>query len=283
LAALDYPPPFPVAGVVYLVGAGPGAADLITLRGLRALRAADVVLYDALAGRELLTEARPGAELVAVGKRGYCVGSTRQEHINDLLVRYARAGQTVCRLKGGDPFVFGRGGEEAEVLAAAGIRFEVVPGVTAALGAAAAARIPLTHRETGQSVAFVSGHFDPDSPDCTLDWDALSGLTTVVFYMAVRHVGKIAVRLTDSGLSPDTAAAVVENATTPRERVIVAPLARIADEAAGVEGPAVFVVGEPVRLRSKLTEYGIRNRGHRSTVPIRSSSCRIPNSEFRIR
>jgi uroporphyrin-III C-methyltransferase len=237
---------------VYLVGSGPGAADLITLRGLRVLRAADVVLYDALAGRELLTEARPDAELVPVGKRGYCVGSTSQEHINELLVRYAREGKTVCRLKGGDPLVFGRGGEEAEVLAAARIPFEVVPGVTAALGAAAAARIPLTHREAGQSVAFVTGHFDPDSPDCTLDWDALSRLTAVVFYMAVRHVGKIAAKLTDSGLSPDTPAAVVENATTQRERVVVAPLARIVEDAAGIEGPAVFVVGEPVRYRERL-------------------------------
>lgn len=237
---------------VYLVGAGPGAVDLITLRGLRALRAADVVLYDALVAPELLAEARPDAELVPVGKRGYCVGSTKQEHIHELLVRFARAGKTVCRLKGGDPFVFGRGGEEAEVLAAAGIPFEVVPGVTAALGAAAASMIPLTHRETGQSVAFVTGHFDPNSPDCTLDWGALSRLTAVVFHMAGRQIGKIAARLTDNGMSPDTPAAVVEAATTPRERVVVARLSRIADEAAGLGGPAVFVVGEPVRLRDRL-------------------------------
>jgi uroporphyrin-III C-methyltransferase len=246
LAAPDSSP------VVSLVGAGPGAADLITLRGLRALRAADVVLYDALVSPELLAEVRPGAELIHVGKRGYCVGSTRQEHINDLLVKFAREGKTVCRLKGGDPFVFGRGGEEAEVLAAAGIPFEIIPGVTAALAAAAAAKVPLTHREAGQSVAFVTGHHDPDSPDCTLDWDALSRLTAVVFYMAVRHVGKIAARLVDAGLSPDTPAAVVEAASTPRERVAVAPLVRIAEEAVGVEGPAVFVVGEPVRFRDRL-------------------------------
>jgi uroporphyrin-III C-methyltransferase len=250
LALHDLSPTHP--GTVRLVGAGPGAADLITLRGLRALRTADVVLYDALVSPELLAEARPDAELVPVGKRGYCVGSTSQDHINELLVRYARAGQAVCRLKGGDPFVFGRGGEEAEVLAAAGVPFEIVPGVTAALAAAAAAKVPLTHREAGQSVAFVTGHFDPDSPDSTLDWDALSRLTAVVFYMAVRHVGKIAARLTDGGMSPDTPAAVVEAATTPRERVVVALLARIADAAAGVEGPAVFIVGEPVRFRERL-------------------------------
>ena len=247
-------PTLPAAGTVYLVGAGPGAADLITLRGLRVLRGADVVLYDALAGPDLLAEAKPGAELVAVGKRGYCVGSTRQEHIHDLLVWYAQQGKAVCRLKGGDPFVFGRGGEEAEALAAAGIPFEVVPGVTAALAAAAAAKVPLTHRAAGQSVALVTGHFDPDSPDCTLDWDALSRLTAVVFYMAVRNVGRIAAKLTDAGLSPDTPAAVIEAATTPRERVIDAPLGRIAEEmdAAGVTGPAVFVVGEPVRFRELL-------------------------------
>ncbi len=247
---------------VTLVGAGPGAADLITVRGLRALRAADVVLYDALVAPELLAEARPDAELVHVGKRGYCVGSTRQEHINDLLVQFAREGKAVCRLKGGDPFVFGRGGEEAEVLAAAGIPFEVVPGVTAALAAAAAAKVPLTHRAAGQSVALVTGHFDPDSPDCTLDWDALARLTAVVFYMAVRNVGKIAARLVDAGLSPDTPAAVVEAASTPRERVVVAPLLRIANEAAGVEGPAVFMVGEPVRMRTFTTAA---QRSHEET------------------
>ncbi len=240
------------SGTVYLVGAGPGAADLITVRGLRVLRAADVVLYDALVAPELLAEARPGAEVVPVGKRGYCVGSTRQEHINDLLVRLAAQGKTVCRLKGGDPFVFGRGGEEAEVLAAAGVRFEVVPGVTAALGAAAAAGIPLTHREAGRSVAFVTGHHDPDDPDCALDWGALARMTAVVFYMAARHVGKIAAKLADGGLSPDTPAAVVEAATTPRERVVVASLSQIAGEAGGIEGPAVFVVGEPVRFRERL-------------------------------
>jgi uroporphyrin-III C-methyltransferase len=252
LTARDHTPALPTAGTVYLVGAGPGAVDLITVRGLRVLGAADVVLYDALVSPALLAEVRPDAELVPVGKRGYCVGSTKQEHINELLVRHACAGKSVCRLKGGDPFVFGRGGEEAEVLAAAGIPFEVVPGVTAALAAAAAAKVPLTHREAGQSVAFVTGHFDPDSPDCTLDWDALSRLTAVVFYMAVRHVGKIAAKLTGSGLSPRTPAAVVENATTPRERVVVASLARIAHQSAGVEGPAVFIVGEPVRFRERL-------------------------------
>jgi uroporphyrin-III C-methyltransferase len=235
-------------GTVYLVGAGPGAADLITVRGLRILSSADVVLHDALVSPELLAEARPDARLVSVGKRGYCVGSTKQETINEALVRFAREGRSVCRLKCGDPCVFGRGGEEAEVLAEAGIPFEIVPGVTSAVGACAAAGIPLTHRDAGQGVALVTGHHDPDSPDCTLDWDALARLPGVVFYMAVRHVAKIAARLSDSGLSLDTPAAVIESATLPSQRVLVGDLGDIGriSEGAQVRGPAVFVVGEVV-------------------------------------
>ncbi len=241
-------------GVVHLVGAGPGAADLITLRGLRVLQAADVVLYDALVSPHLLLEARPGADLIAVGKRGYCVGSTKQETINDALVRFARGGRSVCRLKCGDPCVFGRGGEEAEALVEAGVPFEIVPGVTAASGACAAAGIPLTHRDVGQAVALVTGHHDPDSPDCTLDWAALARLPGVVFYMGVRHVGRIAAKLSEHGLPPDTPAALVESGTLPGQRVVVADLAGIGGvaEAAEVRGPAVFVVGEVVRYRAKL-------------------------------
>jgi uroporphyrin-III C-methyltransferase len=240
--------------VVYLVGAGPGAADLITVRGLRILRSADVVLHDALISPELLAEAHPDAELVHVGKRGYCVGSTRQETINDALVRFAREGKSVCRLKCGDPCVFGRGGEEAEVLAEAGVPFEIVPGVTSAVGACAAAGIPLTHRAAGQAVALVTGHHDPDSPDCTLDWDALARMPGIVFYMGVRYVAKIAAKLSDSGLSPDTPAAVIESATLPGQRILTGDLGDIgrAAEAADVVGPAVFVVGEVVSRRRPL-------------------------------
>ncbi len=244
------------AGVVYLVGAGPGAADLITVRGLRLLRTADVVLHDALLSPDLLAEAGPGAELVHVGKRGYCVGSTRQEAIHDALVRHARAGRSVCRLKGGDPCVFGRGGEEAEALAAAGVPFEIVPGVTAAAGACAAAGIPLTHRAAGQAVALVAGHHDPDTPDCTLDWEALARMPGVVFYMAARHVGGIARKLIASGLPAETPAAVVESGTLPGQRVVAGPLDRIGDlaSAAGVHSPAVLVVGEVVGHR--VTPFG---------------------------
>ncbi len=241
-----------VPGTVYLVGAGPGAADLITVRGLRVLQSADAVLTDALLSPELLDEMRPDADRLHVGKRGYCVGSTKQETINDALVRLAREGKSVCRLKCGDPCVFGRGGEEAEVLAAAGVPFEIIPGVTAAVGALAAAKIPLTHRDVGPAVVLATGHHDPDSEDCTHDWDALARMPVVVFYMAVRHIAAIARRLGDAGLFPGTPAAVIQSGSLPDQAVVVGELATIAAQAEGVAGPAVFVVGEVVRWREKL-------------------------------
>ena len=245
---------FASAGVVYLVGAGPGAADLITVRGLWILRSADAVLYDALVVPDLLAEARPGAELVAVGKRGYCVGSTKQETINEAMVRYARVGYSVCRLKCGDPCIFGRGGEEAEALVESDVPFEIVPGVTSAIGACAAAGIPLTHRDVGQAIAFVTGHHEPDSPDCTLDWDALARMPAVVFYMSVRHIAKIAERLSDSGMSLAMPAAVIESGTLTAQRVLAGNLEDIGHltESASIVGPAIFVVGEIVRYRDKL-------------------------------
>lgn len=254
---------FATAGTVYLVGAGPGAADLVTVRGLRVLRTADIVLHDALISPDLLEEAGPHATLVPVGKRGYCVGSTKQETIHDAMLRFARAGKSVCRLKCGDPCVFGRGGEEAEFLTAEGIPFEIVPGVTSATAACAAAGIPLTHRDVGQAVALVTGHHDPDSPDCTLDWDALARLPGVVFYMGVRHLAKIAARLSDNGLSLDTPAAVIENATLSNQREFVGTLADIggAVEGAGITGPAVFVVGEMVRKAHGRPSLGLRVEG----------------------
>ncbi len=241
-------------GTVYLVGAGPGAADLITLRGLRVLRAADVVLHDALISSELLAEVGLHAERISVGKRGYCTGSTRQETINDALVRHARAGRSVCRLKCGDPCIFGRGGEEVELLVEAGIPFEIVPGVTSATAACAAAGIPLTHREVGPAVALITGHHDPDSPDCTLDWNAIARMPAAAFYMASRHIAKIAARLSDSGLSPDTPAAVIESATLTTQQVLVADLCDIGalTEAAAPSGPAILVVGEVVNRGSRL-------------------------------
>jgi uroporphyrin-III C-methyltransferase len=189
-----------------------------------------------------------------VGKRGYCVGSTLQETIHDVLVHRAKQGLSIVRLKGGDPCVFGRGGEEAEHLAENGIPFEIVPGVTTAVGACAAANIPLTHRTAGQAVALVTGHFDPDSPECTLDWPALAAMSHLVVYMGLRHLDKIAIKLVEAGMAADTPAAVVEKATLPGERVIDGELATIAGlaAAAGVAAPAVIVIGECVRLRSRL-------------------------------
>ena len=250
-------------GVVSLVGAGPGSPDLITVRGLKRLREADVGVYDALIHPELLAEIRPDAERVYAGKRGYCVGSTLQETICDVLANRAEQGLRVVRLKGGDPCVFGRGGEEAEYLAERGIPFEIVPGVTTAVGACASALIPLTHRDAGQSIALVTGHFDPDSADCTLDWHGLARMSNLVVYMGLRHVAKIAAKLVAAGMSPDTPAAVVENATLPTQRVIDSRLSLLAFAArdAGVKAPAVIVIGEAVAFRSKLlslvTSHGV--------------------------
>ncbi|HEY3789234.1 MAG TPA: uroporphyrinogen-III C-methyltransferase, partial [Urbifossiella sp.] len=194
------------------------------------------------------------AERVYAGKRGYCVGSTLQETINDVLVNRARGGLKVVRLKGGDPCVFGRGGEEAEYLTERGVPFEFVPGVTTAVGGCASANIPLTHREAGQAVAFVTGHFDPDSLECMLDWPALARMSALMIYMGLRHLEKIAGRLMEAGLAPDTPAAVIANATLPNQIVIDGPLSLLAEEVrkAAVPAPALIVIGETVRYRSKL-------------------------------
>ena len=241
----------PQQGKVYLIGAGPGSLDLITVRGLRVLQRADAVLYDALLSPDILLETKPDAELISVGKRGYCVGSTRQETIHDAMIRLAREGKTVCRLKCGDPCLFGRGGEEAEALYAEGIEVEIVPGVTSALGAAAAAGIPLTHREVGPSVTFATGHHDPDSDDCKLDWTMLARSPAVVFYMAVRHIERIAAKLVEHGMPGYTAAAILENGTLEGQREIIADLETIGDasRAANVQAPAIFIVGEVVNRR----------------------------------
>ena len=244
---------------VTLVGAGPGSPDLITVRGLRCLQTADAVLHDALIAPELLCQARPDAVILHVGKRGYCVGSTTQETIHEALVRLARQGLNVCRLKGGDPCLFGRGGEEAEALVVAGIPFDIIPGVTSALGATAAAGIPLTHRDVGQSVTFATGHYDPDSPECTLDFGALAKMPVVVFYMAVRNLAAIACKLMDNGLSPATPVAILENGTLDQQRTIVGELATIGEQALaeGIGAPALFVVGEVVRYREKLLALSV--------------------------
>jgi uroporphyrin-III C-methyltransferase/precorrin-2 dehydrogenase/sirohydrochlorin ferrochelatase len=233
-------------GECYLIGAGPGDPDLLTLRALQLLQQADVILYDRLVPAPVLERARRDAERVFVGKE--TGNHTSQERINELLVHYARLGLRVARLKGGDPFIFGRGGEEIEVLAAHGIPYIVVPGITAALGAAAAANIPLTHRKLAQSVTFVTGHVLDDE---TLDWRSLAGARqTVVFYMGVGHLPQIVAKLRAAGAPADHPAAVVERATLPGQRTLRGTLETIAGVAqtANVAPPALLIVGDVTAL-----------------------------------
>ncbi len=239
---------------VALVGAGPGDPGLMTARALELIAAANVILYDRLIPGGALDGAREDAELVYVGKEPG-VPAMEQERIGELLVEYARAGRRVVRLKGGDPFVFGRGGEEAEALRAAGVAFEVVPGVTAGIAAPAYAGIPVTHRDAASAVAFVTGHEDPDKAQAALDWEALARFPgTLVFYMGVGRLPAIVAALTAAGRSPDEPAAVVERGTLPGQRTVLATLETLAGEvtAAGLRPPAITVVGPVAALRERL-------------------------------
>jgi uroporphyrin-III C-methyltransferase/precorrin-2 dehydrogenase/sirohydrochlorin ferrochelatase len=233
-------------GECYLIGAGPGDPDLLTLRALQLLQQADVILYDRLVPATVLERARRDAERVFVGKQPG--NHTTQERINELLVHYARLGLRVARLKGGDPFIFGRGGEEIEVLAAHGIPYIVVPGITAALGAAASANIPLTHRKLAQSVTFVTGHvLDDDS----LDWNSLArARQTVVFYMGVGHLPQIVAKLRAAGAAADYSVAVIERATLPEQRTLRGTLETIVSsvQAAKVTPPALLIIGDVTAL-----------------------------------
>jgi uroporphyrinogen III methyltransferase/synthase len=248
---------------VSLVGAGPGDPRLITIGAVARLAEADVVVYDRLANPALLRHARPGAELIDAGKTPEH-HTLRQHEINALLVEKARAGKRVVRLKGGDPFVFGRGGEEAEALAAAGVPFEVVPGVTSAVAAPAYAGIPVTHRGVASSFAVITGH-GPDTGDegaeLSIDWTkAATGADTLVFLMGIGRLEEIAAKLVEHGRAPDTPVAVVEWGTLPRQRTVAGTLATIAADAraAGLQPPAVTVVGEVARLRERLRWFDAR-------------------------
>ncbi len=240
-------------GSVTLVGAGPGDPDLITLRGVEALRQAEVIVYDYLAPCDLLDYAPPGAERIYVGKKAGRHACT-QEQINALLVRLAREGRRVVRLKGGDPFVFGRGGEEAEALAAAGIPCEVAPGVSSAVAVPAYAGIPVTQRGLASSMAIVTGHEDPGKPQSDLDWPALARMDTLVFLMGVANLGVIAAALMAQGRAPGTPVAVIQWGTLGRQRTVTGTLADIAArvQQAGLGAPAVTVVGQVVTLRDRL-------------------------------
>ncbi|AMC34976.1 siroheme synthase CysG [Janthinobacterium sp. B9-8] len=242
----------PLQGAVYLVGCGPGNPDLLTFRALRLMQQADVVLYDNLVSAPILDMVRRDAERVYVGKKSNN-HAVPQEEINQLLVRYAQAGKKVLRLKGGDPFIFGRGGEEIEELADAGIAFEVVPGITSAAGASCYAGIPLTHRDYAQSVTFVTGH--RRDGEVELDWPRLVSPTeTVVVYMGVAQVEKICAQLIKHGRNPATPAGMVEKATLSKQRVVVGTLSDLAQKVAdlGIKPPALIIIGEVVSLHDKL-------------------------------
>lgn len=246
-----------MSGFVSLVGAGPGDPELITVKGLRRLAMADVVVYDALVHPDTLALAHPAAELIAAGKRGG-QPSAGQDWINAVLIEQARLGKQVVRLKGGDPFVFGRGGEEAAALAAAGVRWEVVPGISSAIAAPAYAGIPVTHRTAASSVAFITGHEDPQRAESRLDWRALAqGVDTLVFLMAVGRLEHIAEQLIAHGRAADTPVAIIRSATTSEQTTLTATLATIAAEAvrAGIAAPATLVVGNVVRLNEALAWF----------------------------
>lgn len=242
-------------GTVALVGAGPGDPGLLTLKAAQLLGEADVVLVDRLVAKQVLEHVRPGAQVVDVGKTSWTGTAPRQDEINAQLVAYARAGHRVVRLKGGDPFVFGRGSEEAEALVDAGIAFQVVPGISSAVAAPAYAGIPVTARGYTQDVCIVTGHLDPDDPASRVRWQALAqGPGTLVILMGLDRLRVLADGLVRYGRDPGTPAACIEQGTIPEQRVVVGTLASLADDVAavGLAAPVATVVGEVVRLREKL-------------------------------
>jgi uroporphyrin-III C-methyltransferase len=260
LSRLDLPALAP--GSVWLVGAGPGDPGLLSVLALHALAQADAIVYDALVDPRILALAPEGAALDYAGKRGGRP-SPRQPDITARLIELARAGRRVLRLKGGDPCVFGRGGEEALALAEAGIPFRIVPGITAAIGGLAYAGIPLTHRDTNSAVTLITGHNSdgtvPDGDGNGPDWEAIArGSPVIVLYMALQHLDAIAARLIAAGRAPDEPVAIVSKATTPAQRVLVSTLAAAAAAAtaARMKTPAIIAIGEVVRLRAALDWLG---------------------------
>jgi uroporphyrinogen III methyltransferase/synthase len=245
-----------MSGIVYLVGAGPGDPELLTIKGRRLLQTADAVVYDRLVAAALLDLIEPGAMRVSVGKAGGGP-STPQAEITELLVRLGRAGRTVVRLKGGDPFVFGRGGEEALALRAAGVPFEIVPGVSAGVAGPAYAGIPITQRGLARTVAFVTGHEDTTAEGPLIDWAALARLDTIVVFMAGRTAASVARGLVEAGRSLDTPAAVVVNASLPDQEVRTTTLGSIAAHGIGDLGgrPALLVIGPVVGLSAELAWF----------------------------
>ncbi|HSN46695.1 MAG TPA: uroporphyrinogen-III C-methyltransferase, partial [Casimicrobiaceae bacterium] len=250
-----HPPRDMNTGKVTLVGAGPGDPELLTLKAVKAIQAATVLLVDDLVADAIVAFASPGARIVHVGKRGGCK-STPQAFIEKLMVMAAREGENVVRLKGGDPFIFGRGGEEIDTLAAEGVPFEVVPGITAALGVASYAGIPLTHRDYAQACVFVTGHLKDGTMD--LDWAALARpRQTIVVYMGLLGLPTLCARLIEHGAPPDLPVAVVQQGTTARQRVVTGTLATLPAlaAAANLRPPTLTIVGNVVLLRERLQWY----------------------------
>ncbi len=261
------------SGKVYLVGAGPGDPGLITLRGKHLLQRAEVVIYDYLANPKLLQHVPENAKRIYAGKKGGGLHAFTQAEINRLLIDHAAAGKRVVRLKGGDPFIFGRGAEEIEELVAAGINFEVVPGVTSATAAATYAGIPITHREYTASVAFVTGHEAPGKKESNIAWDKLAtGAGTLVIYMGIKNLPVITRKLIDNGRDPETPVAVVRWASTPQQHSVEGTLATITGivEEAAIKPPALIIVGEVVRLRSTIDWFERRPLFGRRMVVTRT-------------
>ena len=244
-------------GFVSLVGAGPGDAGLLTLHALQAIQAADVVLYDALVSEEVMRLVRKDAEKINVGKRARN-HSVQQEETNALLLQHAQQGKRVVRLKGGDPFVFGRGGEELQVLAAAGIPFNIIPGITAALGATAYAGIPLTHRDHAQSVQFITGHCQPDGSD--VDWQSFARANqTLAVYMGTIHAAQIATELIQHGRAASTPIAIISNGTRTNQSVQTGQLHELATLAAHAPAPALIIIGDVAALHHRLEWFQPRH------------------------
>ncbi len=264
-------------GKVFLVGAGPGDPGLITVRGKKLIESADAIVYDALANRELLPAGAKETghpELFDVGKRGGDKRSVSQSEINELIVRLAREGKRVVRLKGGDPFVFGRGSEEAQALNDSSVPFEIVPGVTAGIAAAAYAGIPVTHRGLATSVTFVTGHEDPGKPTTQTDWKALAKTGgTIVLYMGVKTLPAIAAELIAGGMPGEIPAAAIQWGTLSKQRTVTATLATLADEAssAGITAPVITVIGWSVILREEITWFENRPLFGRRIVVTRAA------------
>ena len=244
-------------GEVYLVGAGPGDPDLLTFKALRLIQQADVVLYDRLVSKGVMQLVRRDSELIYVGKKGGSQESTRQIDINDKLVELAKSGKRVCRLKGGDPFIFGRGGEEIESLSEHGIPFQVVPGITAASGCSSYAGIPLTHRDYSQSCRFVTAHLKNGTTN--LPWDEfVIDQQTIVFYMALSGANYICQKLMEHGMDKDMPIAIIEKGTMPEQKVYISSLTQLPDLLAteDIHAPTLMIVGEVVKLNEKLNWYG---------------------------